>query len=586
MSDVFASRTPVTPDRDWCAARDLPDLPAQLLFADGDGDGIGDLPGIRSRCPTSRPWASTRSGSAPSTRRRSPTAATTSPTTATWTRGRDPRGLRPRGRRRAPPRHPDRRDIVRTTPPTSTRVRRGARAGPGSPARERYIFRDGTGPDGSEPPADWRSHFGGSAWQRAGTGVVTATSSPASSPTSTGTHPEVRAYFEDTLRFWPTGASTGSASTSRTTRSPRPLPPAAQPAQPRRRAAARRHRPALRPREVHEIYARGGRSSTSTTRRGWPSRRRGPDVEPHLPLRAARRARAGLRLLALLKAQWHPEQFRSVITRSIREQRQEIRWGGWGVSDSPSMTCPGTPRATPLPLDTDLYAWLAGDGRGVELDEATARRRARAATLMMLALPGSAYLYQGEELGLPRGRRPAGREPAGPGLRAHRGELKGVTAAASPSVDERGPSFGFGADGSWLPPARLVRAYAVSAQSGPARQLPRAVTARRLALRRTLATDDDFAWSRAVTPRSCASPVETAGSASSTSRARGRRARSAAAVDTGDLGPTLPRRQRCGSCPQRRSESRRGDRLVRVGSSPSSAWASHSRASSSARTCA
>ena len=28
-------------------------------------------------------------------------------------------------------------------------------------------------------------------------------------------------------------------------------------------------------------------------------------------------------------------------------------------------------------------------------------RRARAAALMMLALPGSAYIYQGEELGLP-----------------------------------------------------------------------------------------------------------------------------------------------------------------------------------------
>ena len=34
-------------------------------------------------------------------------------------------------------------------------------------------------------------------------------------------------------------------------------------------------------------------------------------------------------------------------------------------------------------------------------DYATGLRRARAATALMLALPGSSYLYQGEELGLP-----------------------------------------------------------------------------------------------------------------------------------------------------------------------------------------
>ena len=53
-------------------------------FADSDGDGMGDLPGLTVEDPATSPaWASTRSGSARSTRRRWPTAATTSPTTAT-----------------------------------------------------------------------------------------------------------------------------------------------------------------------------------------------------------------------------------------------------------------------------------------------------------------------------------------------------------------------------------------------------------------------------------------------------------------------------------------------------------------------
>jgi alpha-glucosidase len=54
---------------------------------------------------------------------------------------------------------------------------------PGSAARDRYIFRDGRGADGSEPPSDWVSHFGGPAWTRLPDGSGTATSSPPSSPT-------------------------------------------------------------------------------------------------------------------------------------------------------------------------------------------------------------------------------------------------------------------------------------------------------------------------------------------------------------------------------------------------------------------
>ncbi|MZG17194.1 alpha-amylase, partial [Streptomyces sp. SID5914] len=54
-----------------------------------------------------------------------------------------------------------------------------------------------------------------------------------------------------------------------------------------------------------------------------------------------------------------------------------------------------------LPPDTDTDAWLLSGGHAPAVDPAAGLRRARAATLLMLALPGSAYLYQGEELGLP-----------------------------------------------------------------------------------------------------------------------------------------------------------------------------------------
>lgn len=80
-------------------------------------------------------------------------------------------------------------------------------AGPGSSARERYIFRDGRGPGGAEPPNNWPSVFGGPAWTR----VTEPDGSPgqwylhifaAEQPDLNWDAPEVFADLEQTLRFW------------------------------------------------------------------------------------------------------------------------------------------------------------------------------------------------------------------------------------------------------------------------------------------------------------------------------------------------------------------------------------------------
>src|SRR5674476_159130 len=80
-------------------------------------------------------------------------------------------------------------------------------AGPWSPARARYIFRDGRGPDGDEPPNNWQSAFGSSAWTR----VVEPNGRPeqwylhlfaSEQPDLDWENPEVRAEFESILRFW------------------------------------------------------------------------------------------------------------------------------------------------------------------------------------------------------------------------------------------------------------------------------------------------------------------------------------------------------------------------------------------------
>src|SRR5262249_32761657 len=80
-------------------------------------------------------------------------------------------------------------------------------AGPRSPdlasaARDRYHFRKGSGPDGDQPPNGWQSVFGGPAWKRVEDGQWYLHLFDASQPDLNWDHPEVRAEFEDILRFW------------------------------------------------------------------------------------------------------------------------------------------------------------------------------------------------------------------------------------------------------------------------------------------------------------------------------------------------------------------------------------------------
>ena len=72
----------------------------------------------------------------------------------------------------------------------------------GSPARDRYIFRDGLGPDGSQPPSDWASMFGGPAWTRVPDGQWYLHLFAAEQPDLNWENREVRDDFLTTLRFW------------------------------------------------------------------------------------------------------------------------------------------------------------------------------------------------------------------------------------------------------------------------------------------------------------------------------------------------------------------------------------------------
>ena len=99
----------------------------------------------------------------------------------------------------------------------------------------------------------------------------------------------------------------------------------------------------------------------------------------------------------------------------------------------------GCPRTSPRP-----HGIRAEDPQP---DAALGLRRARAATTLMLGLPGAAYLYQGEELGPPRRHRPPRRGAPGPGVPTDRRRAHGPRRLPDPvPVDRVRPVSGVRAD--------------------------------------------------------------------------------------------------------------------------------------------
>jgi alpha-glucosidase len=119
-------------------------------------------------------------------------------------------------------------------------------------------------------------------------------------------------------------------------------------------------------------------------------------------------------------------------------------------------------------------------------DEALGLRRARAATLLMLSLPGSAYLYQGEEFGLPEHTTLPDTVRQDPTWFRSRHEVRGRDGCRVPIPWEAGaPAYGFGPGGkSWLPqPVDWARFAADSERGVPGSTLSMYTEA--LRLRRT-----------------------------------------------------------------------------------------------------
>jgi alpha-glucosidase len=344
----------------------------------------------------------------------------------------------------------------------------------GSAERARYLFRDGRGPGGDEPPNNWESVFGGPAWTR----VLEPDGTPgewylhlfdSSQPDFDWTNEEVREEFRRILRFWldrgvdgfrvdvahgmikadglpdytPPAEGGSMGGIGQAAASGVPLEPEISTEEPDDSA------PYWGQDGVHEIY-RDWRALLDEypgervlAAEAWvdPLPRVAKWVRPDEMHQAFN--------FAYLETPWDAAALRKVIDGSLEAFGAVGAPSTWVLSNHDVVR-----HATRLSV-TAVNPQGHGLGpRSKGLPEYGAGlRRARAATALMLALPGSAYIYQGEELGLPEVIDLPDEARQDPTWFRTDGERYGRDGCRVPIPWEAdAPTYGFGPGGTpWLP---------------------------------------------------------------------------------------------------------------------------------------
>ena len=267
----------------------------------------------------------------------------------------------------------------------------------GSPARERYLFRDGRGAGGALPPNNWQSVFGGPAWTR----INEPDGQPGQwylhlfapeQPDLNWADHDVQAEFEAVLRFWlDRGVDGFRIDVAHGLVKDSSLPDLKHDSG--RVAVDPDGHPHWDQEGVHEIY-RAWRALTDS----YGSERIFVAEAMREPDRLARYVRADELHTAFnfefLVCPWDADAFRDVIDRSRGALAAVGAPPTWVLSNHD-----GTRHLTRYGRADTTWRDIGVEFRE-PVDLELGARRARAAALLMLALPGGAYIYQGEELGL------------------------------------------------------------------------------------------------------------------------------------------------------------------------------------------
>jgi alpha-glucosidase len=341
-------------------------------------------------------------------------------------------------------------------------------AGPGSSERDRYIFRPGKGPNGDQPPNDWLAVFGGSAWER----ITEPDGTPGEwylhlfdprQPDLNWDNQEVRQEFLDILRFWfGRGADGFRIDVAHGLVKQQDLPDVGHDPEHVLAPPDRPDHPHWDRPEVHEVYREWRTLADSYD----PPRVFVAEAWVSSPQRLAAYLRPDELHTAFdfdfLRSPWHARELRRTASASLAAHDAVGAPVMWVLSNHdtirhvtrlgrPQADGPRNPfRSTAGPTDVEL-----------------GRRRARAAALLELALPGGVYLYQGEELGLEEVEdlpedllQDPTWERSGRTERGRDGARVPMPWSAS------GPSLGFGTTAPWLPQPPSWAQLSVEAEEG------------------------------------------------------------------------------------------------------------------------
>ncbi len=461
-------------------------------FADGDGDGTGDIEGIRTRLPYLRDLGIDAIWICPWYR---------SPLNDGGYDVSDYRDINEQfgdlaaAERLITEAHDHEIKVIVDLVPNHTSsehawFQAALAADPGSPERARYIFRDGRGPDGAEPPTNWTAVFGGSAWDRVPDGQWYLHLFDPTQPDLNWENEEVRAEFDDIFRFWLARGVDGFRVDVAHGMVKDPAFPDVDGASRVLDASLVSNHPHWDRDGVHEIIRRWRAILDSSGRdvmmvaEAWVS----PD---RLPLYLRPDEYHQSFNFDFLTTPWASDDAVAAIDRALGAAAAVGSTPTWTLSNHDVMR-----HATRygLPSDVDWRTWpITGPHDLLDVD--LGLRRARAAGLLLMALPGSVYLYQGEELGLPEVWDLPPEVLDDPVWENSGHEQKGRDGCRVPlpwSPD--GPSFGFGTGPAWLPQPPEFGALSAEAQAVD-ESSTLSMYRRALDLRREhFATDEGFEW--------------------------------------------------------------------------------------------
>ncbi len=319
-------------------------------------------------------------------------------------------------------------------------------AGPGSPARARYIFRDGRGAHGQLPPNNWPSVFGGRAWTRVPDGQWYLHLFAPEQPDLDWRHPDVAPEFERILRFWlDRGVDGFRIDVAHGLFKDVALPDLPPGDAPDLMALDIPRTPMWNQPEVHGVYRQwralvdsygGDRVLVGEVWLG--------DAREQARYLGADRLHLAFNF-RLLHEPWRAAGLRRAIDRSVHALGDAGVPSTWVLSNH------------------DVVRHLTRYGEG-----SLGVRRARAAVLLLLALPGAVFLYQGEELGLPEVDLPAHVRQDPEFFRTNGAKLgRDGSRVPMPWAGDR-PPYGFSeprAD-TWLPMPEDWAARTAQAQAG------------------------------------------------------------------------------------------------------------------------